>query len=137
MKELLKEFLSYLRLNRNASAHTVRAYESDITQYLKTAAMGGGMGAGFGATTQWLSNRTMAKYMSETSMTRGQTLALEHPAAVRRSGEMCRQAEVGMCGSDCRIEKRQQPGACAGLLAPAVHGPPFMLNFMQCLLPFG
>ena len=36
-----------------------------------------------------------------------------------------------------RIEKRQQPGACAGLLAPAVHGPPFMLNFMQCLLPFG
>jgi integrase/recombinase XerC len=34
MKELLKEFLAYLRLNRNASAHTVRAYESDITQYL-------------------------------------------------------------------------------------------------------
>jgi integrase/recombinase XerC len=34
MKELLKEFLSHLRLNRNASAHTVRAYESDISQYL-------------------------------------------------------------------------------------------------------
>jgi integrase/recombinase XerC len=34
MKALLKEFLAYLRLNRNASAHTVRAYESDITQYL-------------------------------------------------------------------------------------------------------
>ena len=34
MKELLKEFLSHLRLNRNASAHTVRAYESDLSQYL-------------------------------------------------------------------------------------------------------
>jgi integrase/recombinase XerC len=34
MKALLKEFLAYLRLNRNASAHTVRAYDSDITQYL-------------------------------------------------------------------------------------------------------
>jgi integrase/recombinase XerC len=34
MKELLKEFLAHLRLNRNASAHTVRAYESDVSQYL-------------------------------------------------------------------------------------------------------
>ena len=34
MKAHLKEFLSYLRLNRNASAHTIRAYESDISQYL-------------------------------------------------------------------------------------------------------
>jgi integrase/recombinase XerC len=34
MKAHLKAFLAYLRLNRNASAHTVRAYESDITQYL-------------------------------------------------------------------------------------------------------
>ena len=34
MKAHLKEFLAYLRHNRNASAHTVRAYESDITQYL-------------------------------------------------------------------------------------------------------
>jgi integrase/recombinase XerC len=34
MKELLKEFLAYLRFNRNASPHTVRAYEADLTQYL-------------------------------------------------------------------------------------------------------
>jgi integrase/recombinase XerC len=34
MRELLKDFLDYLRYNRNASAHTIRAYESDITRYL-------------------------------------------------------------------------------------------------------
>lgn len=34
MKAIVKEFIAHLRLNRNASAHTVRAYESDITQYL-------------------------------------------------------------------------------------------------------
>jgi integrase/recombinase XerC len=34
MREHLKAFLAYLRFNRNASPHTVRAYESDIGQYL-------------------------------------------------------------------------------------------------------
>jgi integrase/recombinase XerC len=34
MKELLRAFLDHLALNRNRSAHTVRAYESDILQYL-------------------------------------------------------------------------------------------------------
>jgi integrase/recombinase XerC len=34
VKEHLREFLEYLRLNRNASAHTVSAYESDIAQFL-------------------------------------------------------------------------------------------------------
>jgi integrase/recombinase XerC len=35
---LLKAFLEFLRLNRNASAHTVRAYESDLVQFLDYAA---------------------------------------------------------------------------------------------------
>ena len=35
MKDLLKEFLSYLRLNRNLSPHTLRAYDSDLSQYLE------------------------------------------------------------------------------------------------------
>jgi len=34
----LSAFLEYLRLNRNASAHTAAAYESDITQFLDFAA---------------------------------------------------------------------------------------------------
>ncbi|HEX5473675.1 MAG TPA: tyrosine recombinase XerC [Vicinamibacterales bacterium] len=34
MKEHLKAFLEHLRFNENASAHTVRAYESDLSQLL-------------------------------------------------------------------------------------------------------
>jgi integrase/recombinase XerC len=34
MIEHLKAFLKFLALNRNASAHTVRAYESDLTQFI-------------------------------------------------------------------------------------------------------
>jgi integrase/recombinase XerC len=43
MNEILKEFLQFLRLNRNASAHTVRAYESDLSQFLKHAAATAGI----------------------------------------------------------------------------------------------
>jgi len=38
VKDLLTDFLEYLRFNRNVSAHTVRAYESDIGQYLSFVA---------------------------------------------------------------------------------------------------
>jgi len=34
MKDHLKSFLAYLKLNRHVSPHTVRAYETDVTQYL-------------------------------------------------------------------------------------------------------
>ena len=34
MKDQLVDFLDHLRLNENASAHTVRAYESDLTQFI-------------------------------------------------------------------------------------------------------
>ena len=34
MKEQVSEFLEHLLLNENASAHTVRAYESDLTQFV-------------------------------------------------------------------------------------------------------
>ena len=40
----LNDFLRFLRLNRNASAHTVRAYESDLTQFLDQAAARAGVG---------------------------------------------------------------------------------------------
>ena len=34
MKEQLRSFLEFLRLNRNASPHTVAAYESDLSQFI-------------------------------------------------------------------------------------------------------
>lgn len=38
MKDQVREFLEFLRLNRNASAHTVAAYDSDLSQFLDFAA---------------------------------------------------------------------------------------------------
>jgi len=34
MRDHLKAFLAYLKLNRHVSPHTVRAYDSDVSQYL-------------------------------------------------------------------------------------------------------
>ena len=39
MKHQLADFLDHLRLNENASAHTVRAYESDLTQFITFVAV--------------------------------------------------------------------------------------------------
>jgi integrase/recombinase XerC len=43
MQTHLKAFLQFLRLNRNASAHTVRAYESDLGQFLDHTARTAGL----------------------------------------------------------------------------------------------
>jgi integrase/recombinase XerC len=34
MRDQLADFLDHLRLNENASVHTVRAYESDLSQFV-------------------------------------------------------------------------------------------------------
>ena len=46
MKEQLREFVDFLRLNRNASAHTVAAYRSDVEQYLSFLAAQGTVSRG-------------------------------------------------------------------------------------------
>ena len=38
MKEIVRAFLKHLHLNRNASRHTVAAYENDLSQFLKSVA---------------------------------------------------------------------------------------------------
>ena len=43
MRDHLKAFLAHLKLNRHLSPHTVRAYESDITQYLAFVAAESGI----------------------------------------------------------------------------------------------
>jgi len=43
MDARLKEFLQYIRLNRNASAHTARAYASDLSQLLDHVAAASGV----------------------------------------------------------------------------------------------
>lgn len=42
LRDHLKAFLRFLELNRNLSAHTVRAYDSDVTQYLAWTAASSG-----------------------------------------------------------------------------------------------
>ncbi len=42
MRDHLKAFLAYLKLNRHLSPHTVRAYEIDVTQYLAFVSSEGG-----------------------------------------------------------------------------------------------
>jgi integrase/recombinase XerC len=42
LKEHLKAFLAFLALNRNVSEHTVRAYDSDLTQFLTYMASSSG-----------------------------------------------------------------------------------------------
>ena len=39
LKQYIRDFVEYLRLNRNVSAHTVRAYESDLAQFLTASAL--------------------------------------------------------------------------------------------------
>jgi integrase/recombinase XerC len=46
MKAQLRDFLEYLRLNRNASAHTMAAYDGDISQYLEFVAAQHAVAAG-------------------------------------------------------------------------------------------
>ena len=38
LKQYVRDFVEYLRLNRNVSEHTVRAYESDLSQFLTASA---------------------------------------------------------------------------------------------------
>ena len=38
LKAHVRQFLEFLRYNRNVSSHTVRAYDTDLTQFLANVA---------------------------------------------------------------------------------------------------
>lgn len=52
---------------------------SDMSDYLKTAMIGGTMGAAVGGTTRFLTNRVAAQYAAPGLFTRGQSIAAQHP----------------------------------------------------------
>jgi len=73
MHEHLKQFLQFLRLNRNASPHTVRAYESDLSQFIAHAAAGAGIKRGE-LTPAQLDRSAIRRFLGELHA-RGQTRA--------------------------------------------------------------
>jgi integrase/recombinase XerC len=64
MTEHLKAFLEFLRLNRNASRHTVRAYESDVLQFLQHAAREAGVRRDE-VSTDHLTRAAMRRFLAE------------------------------------------------------------------------
>lgn len=70
MREHLKEFLAYIKLNRHVSPHTVRAYDSDITQYLA-----------------WVAGDKQRKMSELTPADLGQTSVRAHLAELNKAGK--------------------------------------------------
>lgn len=70
MRDHLKSFLAYLELNRHVSPHTLRAYESDVTQYLA-----------------WVAGDTGKKMSALEAADLDMTSARSHLAALNQAGK--------------------------------------------------
>jgi integrase/recombinase XerC len=73
MTDQLRAFLQFLKLNRNVSPHTVRAYESDLSQFIAHAAAGAGIKRSELAPAQ-LDRAAIRRFLGELH-TQGQTRA--------------------------------------------------------------
>jgi integrase/recombinase XerC len=101
MKAQLEEFLEHLRLNENASLHTVRAYESDLSQFLRflrEAPQPGALGTGSRALGQGVGgfdHHQIREFMGDLSR-RGisRASAARKLAAIRTFGKYLRREGV-------------------------------------------
>jgi len=46
LKDLSRAFVTFVKLNRNVSTNTIRAYDTDVTQFLEFAATRDGLKPG-------------------------------------------------------------------------------------------
>ena len=91
MQEHLQPFLDYLRLNRNLSRHTVRAYRSDLSQFLTFAAER----LGREPRTDDFDHRLVRDYLAETYERRqASSSAARKLAAVRTFARYLRREEL-------------------------------------------
>jgi integrase/recombinase XerC len=83
LTEHLKDFVSYLALNRNVSPHTVRAYESDVSQFVDHTSRSRGL-ARRALSPSMLDRTAIRSFMTELHATRqSRATAARKLAAVR------------------------------------------------------
>jgi integrase/recombinase XerC len=109
MHDHLKAFLQFLRLNRNASPHTVRAYESDLAGFLAYTAAAAGV-KGFELTVDSLDRAAIRGYLSDLHRrNRSRSTAARKLAAVRTFLQYLRREDLidGDPGSLIATPKRE------------------------------
>ena len=111
MREQLQPFLDYLRLNRNLSRHTVRAYESDLSQFFEFAAAL----LGHEPRVEDFDHRLVRDYLAETDERRqASSSSARKLAAVRTFARYLRREgllehDPGTLVSAPKVERRMPP----------------------------
>lgn len=110
LKEHIKAFVEFLAFNRNASEHTVRAYESDLTQFLDYLAASSGRKR-IDIQPADLDHKTLRGFLAElTARGNSRASAARKVSAVRTFGRYLRREGVleGDPGSLVTAPKKEQ-----------------------------